>query len=71
MTECVYQALIDYNQVGNVKVIGFYYSDVILDAIDKEIILLRLLWIWTRLADTASMHWMSICHLDIVITIIV
>ena len=38
VTECVYQALIDYNQVGNVKVIGFYYSDVILDAIDKEII---------------------------------
>ena len=35
VTECVYQALIDYNQVGNVKVIGFYYSDVILDAIDK------------------------------------
>ncbi len=38
VTECVYQALIDYNQVGNVKVIGFYYSDVILDAIDKGII---------------------------------
>ena len=28
VTECVYQALIDYNQVGNVQVIGFYYSDV-------------------------------------------
>ena len=25
VTECVYQALIDYNQVGNVQVIGFYY----------------------------------------------
>lgn len=38
VTECVYQALIDYNQVGNVKVIGFYYSDAILDGIDKGII---------------------------------
>lgn len=38
VTKCVYQALVDYNQVGNVKVIGFYYSDVILSAIDKGII---------------------------------
>ena len=38
VTECVYQALIDYNQVGNVQVIGFYYSDSILDAISKGII---------------------------------
>ena len=38
VTECVYQALIDYNQVGNVSVIGYYYSDVILNAIDKGII---------------------------------
>lgn len=38
VTECVYQALIDYNQVGNIKVIGFYYSDVILNAIDKGIL---------------------------------
>ena len=38
VTECVYQALIDYNQVGNVKVIGYYYSEMILDAIDKGII---------------------------------
>ena len=29
VTECVYQALVDYNQVGNVDVVGFYYSDVI------------------------------------------
>ena len=35
VTECVYQALIDYIQVGNVDVVGFYYSDVILDAISK------------------------------------
>ena len=38
VTECVYQALVDYNQVGNVKVIGYYYSDVILNAIDKGIL---------------------------------
>lgn len=38
VTKCVYQALVDYNEVGNVKVIGFYYSDIILDAIDKGII---------------------------------
>lgn len=38
VTECVYQALIDYNEVGNVDVVGFYYSDVILDAISKGII---------------------------------
>ena len=36
--ECVCQALVDYNQVGNVKVIGYYYSNVTLDAIDKGII---------------------------------
>ena len=34
----VYQALVDYNQVGNVDVVGFYYSDVILDGISKGII---------------------------------
>lgn len=38
VTECVCQALVDYNQVGNVKVIGYYYSNVTLDAIDKGII---------------------------------
>ena len=38
VTECVYQALVDYNQVGNVDIVGFYYSDVILDAISKGII---------------------------------
>ncbi len=37
-TECAYQALIDYNEVGNTDIIGFYYSDQILDAIEKGII---------------------------------
>ncbi|MCD8103824.1 MAG: substrate-binding domain-containing protein [Lachnospiraceae bacterium] len=38
LTECVYQALIDYNEVGSTDIIGFYYSDQILDAIEKGII---------------------------------
>ncbi len=38
LTECAYQALIDYNEVGSTAIIGFYYSDQILDAIEKEII---------------------------------
>ncbi|MCC8067233.1 MAG: substrate-binding domain-containing protein [Clostridiales bacterium] len=38
LTECAYQALIDYNEVGSTDIIGFYYSDQILEAIEKEII---------------------------------
>ena len=38
VTECVYLALVDYNLVGYVEVVGFYYSDVILDGISKGII---------------------------------
>ncbi|MDY3919950.1 MAG: substrate-binding domain-containing protein [Candidatus Limivivens sp.] len=34
-TECTYQALLDYNEVGNINIIGFYYSDLILDAVRK------------------------------------
>lgn len=37
-TECAYQAMIDYNMVGEVKIIGYYSSETILDAIDKELI---------------------------------
>lgn len=37
-TECAYQSIVDYNQVGNVQVIGFYASDTILDAIAKKLI---------------------------------
>ena len=36
ITECVYQAMVDYNQVGNVDVIGYYTSDTILDAIRRK-----------------------------------
>lgn len=35
ITECAYQALIDYNEVGNVDIIGFYYSDTILEAVRR------------------------------------
>lgn len=34
-TECAYQALVDYNEVGNIDIIGFYCSDPILDAVNK------------------------------------
>ncbi len=38
ITECVYQALVDYNEVGNIDIIGYYYSDLILEAVQKKII---------------------------------
>ena len=38
ITECAYQTLIDYNQVGNVDIIGYYESGTILDAIKKHTI---------------------------------
>ena len=37
-TECVSQALVDYNEVGNVSVIGFYASDTVEEAITRGII---------------------------------
>lgn len=37
-TECVAQALVDYNEVGNVSVIGFYASSTVSDAISRGII---------------------------------
>ena len=38
-TECAIQAAIDYNQVGNVAIIGYHASDTILDAVKKGIVL--------------------------------
>ena len=35
LTEELYQCLVDRNKIGDVRVIGFYYSDLILKAIDK------------------------------------
>lgn len=37
-TQCVYQAVVDYNHVGDVSIIGYYENDDILEAIDKKII---------------------------------
>ena len=37
-TECAYQAMVDYNMVGDVSIIGYYASDVIMDAVDKGLI---------------------------------
>ena len=37
-TECTYQAAVDYNLVGEVKILGYYTTDAILEAIEKQII---------------------------------
>ncbi|MCF0134709.1 MAG: substrate-binding domain-containing protein [Blautia sp.] len=37
-TECAYQAIIDYNKVGNIEIAGYYVTDDILSAISKGII---------------------------------
>lgn len=37
-TECAYQAMIDFNMVGEVKIIGYYVSDTIRKAVEKELI---------------------------------
>ena len=34
-TTCVYQAVIDYNVVGEVSILGYYNSDTIINAIDR------------------------------------
>ncbi len=38
ITECACQAIVDYNQVGNVKVIGYHTSEAIEDAIARGIL---------------------------------
>jgi ribose transport system substrate-binding protein len=37
-TTCVYQAVVDYNKVGDVSILGFYDSDTIVKAIDRNVI---------------------------------
>lgn len=37
-TICVYQAAVDYNRVGMVNILGYYDSDTILKAIDRNVI---------------------------------
>lgn len=37
-TLCAYRAVVDYNQVGAIDIVGYYTSDIILGAIEKNII---------------------------------
>lgn len=37
-TECAYQAMIDFNMVGEVKIIGYYVFDTIREAVNKGLI---------------------------------
>ena len=37
-TECAYQTMIDFNMVGDVKIIGYYLSDAIREAVQKGLI---------------------------------
>lgn len=37
-TICAHQAVVDYNKVGDIEIIGYYDSEPILSAIDKDII---------------------------------
>ena len=37
-TTCAYQALIDFNQVGSVYVLGYYNSETILNAISRNVV---------------------------------
>lgn len=37
-TRCAYQAAVDYNKVGAVRILGYYDSDAILEAVAKDII---------------------------------
>ena len=37
-SECAYQAVIDYNKVGEVAIIGYYPSKSILNAIKRDVV---------------------------------
>ena len=37
-TRCAYQAVVDYNKVGEIEIIGYYDSDIVLRAIEKNIV---------------------------------
>ena len=37
-TVCVYQTIVDYNKVGQVQILGYYDSDSIIKAVDREVI---------------------------------
>ena len=37
-TRCAYQAVVDYNLVGQIQIIGYFANDTILDAVDRQVI---------------------------------
>lgn len=37
-TTCVYQAVVDYNCVGEVAILGYYDTDTILKAIERNVV---------------------------------
>ena len=37
-TRCAYQALVDYNLVGQVQIVGYFANDTILEAVDKQVV---------------------------------
>lgn len=37
-TQCAYQAVVDYNKVGEVQILGYYDSETILNAVSKDIV---------------------------------
>ena len=37
-TRCAHQAAVDYNKVGEVEILGYYDSDVLLEAVSKDIV---------------------------------
>ena len=37
-TRCTYQAVVDYNLVGQIQIVGYFANDTILDAVDKQVI---------------------------------
>lgn len=37
-TQCAYQAAVDYNLVGQVKILGYYATDQIIEAVRKQIV---------------------------------
>ena len=57
-TSCVYQAVVDYNKVGEIDIIGYYDSESILRAIDRNVVRS------TISIDTAEMGQYSVMALD-------
>ncbi|MCR4989272.1 MAG: substrate-binding domain-containing protein [Lachnospiraceae bacterium] len=57
-TTCAYQAVVDYNQVGNVYILGYYDSEKILNAISRNVVFSSLA------VDTAQMGAFCVEALD-------